>query len=101
MIICKNLWNQISQYGLEGILPDDDIIQKYMSYLDGKLTDNYVFSEIEKYRRRLEIKLNDSNNKEFERLFAAVNDYENKLNFLERSNFHYNRNITEKNLPFL
>jgi hypothetical protein len=73
--ICKNFWDNIKQYHLEDILPNDNIIQKYMSHLDGKPIEQYVLDEINKYKKRLLTKLKDNNSKGYEKLVTAVKIY--------------------------
>ncbi|MFZ0512579.1 MAG: hypothetical protein WAM14_13305 [Candidatus Nitrosopolaris sp.] len=51
--ICKERWNKIKQYQIEDILPSDEVIQKYMSHLDGKKVDQSVLKEIIEYEKRL------------------------------------------------
>jgi hypothetical protein len=51
--VCKKFWNEIKQYQIDDILPCDEIIQKYMSYLDGKHVDRCVLDEIKEYENRL------------------------------------------------
>jgi hypothetical protein len=51
--ICKEEWNKIKRYQIEDILPSDEVIQKYMSYLDGKKVDQSVLNEIIQYQKRL------------------------------------------------
>jgi hypothetical protein len=37
--ICREFWTKIERYNITDILPADETIQKYMSYLDGKPVD--------------------------------------------------------------
>ncbi len=49
--ICKEFWTEIERYNITDILPNDDTIQKYMSYLDGKLVDQHILDEIKEYKK--------------------------------------------------
>jgi hypothetical protein len=51
--ICKRFWTKYSQYNLKNALPSDDIIQRYMAYIDGESVDRYVLDKIEEYRKGL------------------------------------------------
>lgn len=64
---CKELWNKIRQYQIDDILPSDEVIQKYMSYLDDKKVDQSVLNEIIQYEKRL---LRKSQNDENLRLIS-------------------------------
>jgi hypothetical protein len=59
--ICKEFWTKIQRYNITDILPDDYIIQKYMSYLDGKPVDQNILDEIRDYEKRLSAKLGNDN----------------------------------------
>ena len=88
--VCKEFWAKIKQYQIDDILPSDKIIQKYMSYLDGKYVDQSVLNEIKKYEKRLLRKYqandSDSSNDEFRKkvLAQAVANY-NQVYFGDRS----------------
>jgi len=73
--VCKEFWAKIKQYQIDDILPSDEIIQEYMSYLDGRYVDQSVLSEIKKYEKRLLIKYqvndSDSGNDEFRKNVLA------------------------------
>jgi len=79
--VCKKFWSEIKQYQIDDILPSDEIIQKYMSYLDGKHVDRRVLNEIKEYENRLLRKYrsndSDSSNDKFRKnvLAEAVHDY--------------------------
>src|SRR5215469_13391828 len=49
--ICREHWNKIKQFNIEDILPSDEVIQKYMAYLDGKKADQFVLKEIIQYEK--------------------------------------------------
>ena len=51
--ICKGFWTKYNQYNTKNALPSDEIIQKYMAYIDGESVDRYVLDKIEEYRRGL------------------------------------------------
>jgi len=51
--ICREHWNKIKQFNIEDILPSDEVIQKYMAYLDGKKAGQFVLKEIIQYEKRL------------------------------------------------
>lgn len=59
---CKNLWNTIKKCDLEEILPSDQAIQIYLSYLDGKPINDKILKEIETYEKKLLDKIKNSNN---------------------------------------
>ena len=71
--ICKEEWSKIKRYQIEDILPSDEVIQKYMSYLDGKKADESIFNEIIRYEKRL---LRKSQNDENLRLIS--HEFRNK-----------------------
>lgn len=51
--ICKEIWNRIKRSQIEDILPSDEVIQKYMTYLDGKKVDKSILNEVIEYEKRL------------------------------------------------
>lgn len=51
--ICRQHWNKIKQYNIEDILPSDEAIQKYMSYLDDNKVDQSILNEITEYEKKL------------------------------------------------
>jgi len=73
--VCKEFWTEIKQYEIDDILPTDEIVQKYMSYLDGKEVDQSVLNKIEKYKKKLlgkyQANNSDSNNDEFRKQVLA------------------------------
>jgi hypothetical protein len=107
--ICKEFWTKIERYNITDILPNDDIIQKYMSYLDGKPVDQHILDEISEYKKRLTAKLNNNNNKsDNKELASAVDEYEGKhfshdaIRHYERTQsiMPYNRSYLEERPPF-
>jgi hypothetical protein len=50
---CFHIWETINKCNINKLLPSDDIIQKYISHLDGKPIDQNVQNEIEQYEERL------------------------------------------------
>ncbi len=71
---CKSLWNFIKKFELEEILPKDESIQKYLSYLDGKPIDDNVLQEIDIYENKLKEKMKNFPDKELLRYYQS-NDY--------------------------
>lgn len=55
---CSHIWETINKCNINKLLPSDDIIQKYISHLDGKPLDQNVQNEIEQYELRLKSWLN-------------------------------------------
>lgn len=51
---CSDIWNKITKYGLDQILPSDKIIQDYILYLDGRCVEDNILKEIEQYKKRLQ-----------------------------------------------
>lgn len=51
---CSDIWNKITKYGLDKIMPSDKIIQEYVLYLDGRYVEDSVLKEIEQYKKRLQ-----------------------------------------------
>lgn len=51
--ICKEIWDKLKRYQIEDILPSDEVIQKYMAYLDGKKVDKSILNEVIEYEKRL------------------------------------------------
>lgn len=100
--ICKYFWTELERCNITDILPPDDVIQKYMSYLDGKSIDQYTLDEIEKYKKRLKNKLDDSeiDNKELrERIDFSNTKY--ILSSPDVPSFHPSiRNYLEERPPF-
>ena len=105
--ICKEFCTKIKRYNIRNILPNDDAIQKYMSYLDGKPIDYHILDEIKEYEKRLMSRLDvdDSDNKE---LVSAVDKY-NEKHFSPDAIRHYkkyksvkpyNRNYLDERPPF-
>jgi DNA-binding MarR family transcriptional regulator len=89
--LCKEFWNKYQEYNLQDILPEEKIIQKYMSYIEGKPIDEGTLKEIENYRNRLQVKLNEdneNNSKEHRTLVAGVKEYKNTY-FHEKKNLPY------------
>jgi hypothetical protein len=76
--ICKQSWTKIERYTIVDILPNDEIIQKYMAYLDGKLVDQNVLNEIKGYQKRLTAKLNNNDGSVDKELADAIDKYEKK-----------------------
>lgn len=51
---CSNIWKEVEKYNIKDILPNDQIIQKYMVYLDERgAIEPYILEEIEQYKSRL------------------------------------------------
>jgi len=79
--VCKEFWTEIKQYEIDDILPTDEIVQKYMSYLDGNDVDQSVLNKIKKYEKKLlgkyQANNSDSNHDEFRKkvLAEAVDSY--------------------------
>jgi hypothetical protein len=88
--ICKEFWTEFDGYDITDILPSEDVIQKYMAYLDKKLVDQNVLDEIKKYEERLQKRLQDKGTgNKYERfnLANAVSSYDQ--DHFHRSNRYY------------
>lgn len=70
--ICREHWNKIKQYNIEDILPSDEVIQKYMSYLDGNEVDQSILNEITQYKKRLPRKYHKLNNDPLESIRKGI-----------------------------
>lgn len=77
--ICRRFWTRIQRYNIIDILPSDDIVQKYMSHLNGRPVEEHIFDEIKEYEKRLAKRLD--NNAEDSDLVRAVGDYNAALDF--------------------
>lgn len=55
---CSHIWEAINRCNINKLLPSDDVIQKYISHLDGKPLDQSVQNEIEKYELKLKSWIN-------------------------------------------
>jgi hypothetical protein len=80
--MCKEEWNKIKRYQIEDILPSDEVIQKCMSYLDGKKVDQSILNEIIRYEKRL---LRKSQNNENLRLI--YHEFRNKAPASKKGRF--------------
>ncbi|MDN5846761.1 MAG: hypothetical protein L0H53_10865 [Candidatus Nitrosocosmicus sp.] len=82
---CSEIWNEITKYGLDKILPSDKIIQDYILYLDGRYAEESVLKEIEQYKKRLDdykLKLQEDSKFDLEYEYYLENKfpYTNDLN---------------------
>jgi hypothetical protein len=106
--ICKKFWTDFEKYNITDILPNDDIIQKYMSYLDGKPVDQYILDEIKEYDKRLMAKIDNNAEPYTEELSRAVHRYYNRdfsvyaiQDYGRSKSFKpYNRNYLQERPPF-
>lgn len=107
--ICKQFWAKIERYKIVDILPNDEIIQKYMSYLDGKPVDQNVLDEIKEYEKRLSAKLGNDNKESDNKQLANAVDRYNKWYFSHEAIRDYKeykhlrpqiRNYVEERPPF-
>lgn len=57
--VCFEITELIQKYKLQDILPSDEIIQRYIIYLDDGPVDDDVLEEINKYKTKLADKLED------------------------------------------
>jgi hypothetical protein len=80
--ICNEEWNKIKRYQIEDILPSDEVIQKYMSYLDGKKVNQSILNEVIEYEKRL---LNKSQSDENLRLI--YHEFRNKVPASKKGRF--------------
>jgi hypothetical protein len=97
LFVCKRFWYKINKFNIGDILPEEAIIQEYMSYLDGKTTEDRVLDEIEDYRKRLRkrlLEMRDSNK------LMVVIDTHNSPYLLEGLPVNRNRNSTYVDPPF-
>lgn len=72
--ICRSFWHRSFQAKIKNILPPDDIIQKYLSWLDGRPVEEHVLNELTEYERRL-----TESQKEDRELANEVNDYNERV----------------------
>ncbi|MGD1838588.1 MAG: hypothetical protein ACPKPY_11100 [Nitrososphaeraceae archaeon] len=65
---CSEIQNHLSKYDhlIRDILPPDNIIQKYMIYLDERSVEPNIIEEIEKYKSNLSMRLKPLNIKDFD-----------------------------------
>ena len=107
--ICKQFWTKIERYDIADILPNDEIIQKYMSYLDGKPVDQNVLDEIKEYQKRLSAKLSNDNKESDDKQLADAVDRYDKEYFSPEGIRYYKRykhvrpqirNYVEERPPF-
>lgn len=62
--IWSDIWRKINELNLYDILPSNEIIQKYITYLDGKAVENDILKEMADYKTRFLIKLKEENRKQ-------------------------------------
>ena len=107
--ICKQFWTKIERHHIADILPNDETIQKYMSYLDGKPVDQNVLDEIKEYQKRLSAKLSSDNKESDGKQVTDAVDRYNKWYFSPEGIGYYKRykrvrpqirNYVEERPPF-
>jgi len=107
--ICKKFWTRIERYNIADILPNDETIQKYMSYLDGKPVDQNVLNEIKEYQKRLSARLSTDNKESDDKQLADAVDRYDKEYFSAEGITYYKRykrvrpqirNYVEERPPF-
>ena len=103
--ICKEFWTEFDRYNITDILPSEDVIQRYMAYLDKKSVDQNVLDEIKKYEKRLQERLQDKGTERFN-LANAVSSYDQD-HFHQRNSYYevfpYNpfiKDFREERPPF-
>lgn len=64
--LCERFWRGIERFKIANILPSDDILQKYMSYLGGNKVEQRVLDEIKEYEERLKKRLDSGEAKDKE-----------------------------------
>jgi hypothetical protein len=77
--VCRKFWTEFERYNIMDILPSDDIIQKYMSHLEGKQVDERVLEGIKEYEKRLTNRRDICESKDKE-LVIAVDRYNDLVN---------------------
>lgn len=102
--VCFEITDQIQKYKLQDILPSDEIIQKYLIYLDDGPVDDHVLDEISKYKRKLADKLAEIRE---EKMVDADFDYnyyskyrKNHLERFDESAINMSRINEEPPFPF-
>ena len=70
---CKSIWNFIDKFEIDEILPKDESIQKYLSYLDGKPIDDNTLHEIQIYDKKLKDKMANFPDKKLFRHYQSDN----------------------------
>ena len=70
---CKSIWNFIKKFEIDEILPKDESIQKYLSYLDGKPIDDTLLREIGTYENKLKDKMTNFPDKKLLRHYQSNN----------------------------
>jgi hypothetical protein len=70
---CKSIRNFIKKFEIDEILPKDESIQKYLSYLDGKPIDDILLEEIETYENKLKDKMTNFPDKKLLRHYQSNN----------------------------
>lgn len=70
---CKSIWNFINKFEIDEILPKDEIIQKYLSHLDGKPIDDRIIQEIQIYENKLKDKMENFPDKKLLRHYKSDN----------------------------
>ncbi len=64
--LCERFWRGIERFKIADILPSDDMLQKYMSYLGGNKVEQKVIDEIKEYEERLQRRLDNGEVKDKE-----------------------------------
>jgi hypothetical protein len=98
---CKRFWDKFERYRLDDLMPSDEIIQQYMTYLQGEQVDEYVLNEIKEYEKRLMDRLDNADGAKLQsrELSIAIRNY-NSMYFEDKLNQHSNRNYKEDRPPF-
>lgn len=98
---CKRFWKEFERYKIWDLLPSDNIIQEYMTYLDGERVDGYILDEIKEYEKRLMTRLEvDSINKlQKKELSEAISHYNNRY-FRDKLDLPFKRDYNEERPPF-
>jgi hypothetical protein len=73
--ICRSIWTMVERYNISDILPSDDVLQKYMSYLNGRPVEEQVLEEIKVYEERLAKRLESCRELKNNDLARAVDIY--------------------------
>jgi hypothetical protein len=73
-------WTEFESYNITYILPSDDIIQKYMSHLEGKQVDEHILEGIKEYEKRLTKRLRNNGESKDKELVVAVDRYNDLVN---------------------
>lgn len=88
---CSHIWEMINRCNITKLLPPDDIIQRYISHLDGKPLEQSVQNEIEQYELRLKNWINTNYSEIISNELDGVIFYDHYMS----SRYHYRHEVEE------